>query len=81
MIQPLIPVIETEKPKTDLKNKYGFNNNDLVILSLGSIRKDKGSQCGAQEYGRSPHETLTSHGKGAGKTSIRHRQTDTQCRR
>lgn len=43
VIPPLIPFIETEIPKSELKIKYGFNNNDVVILSLGSIKKVKGS--------------------------------------
>ncbi len=43
MIPPLIPFVETKVPKSELKSKYGFNNNDYIILSLGRIRKNKGS--------------------------------------
>lgn len=43
VIPPLIPFVETEIPKSELKNKYGFSNNDIIILFLGSIKKVKGS--------------------------------------
>ena len=43
VIPPLIPFVETGIPKSELKNKYGFNNDDIIILSVGSIKKIKGS--------------------------------------
>jgi glycosyltransferase involved in cell wall biosynthesis len=43
IIPPLIPFSESRISKIKLKNKYGFKNNNLIILSLGSIKKIKGS--------------------------------------
>ena len=43
VIPPLIPFCESKIPKAELRNKYGFSNNDMIILSLGSIKKIKGS--------------------------------------
>lgn len=43
VIFPLIPFIESTITKEELKRKYGFNNFDTIILSLGSIKKIKGS--------------------------------------
>lgn len=40
-IPPLIPFTETKIPKIELKKKYGFNKDDLIILSLGSIKRRK----------------------------------------
>jgi glycosyltransferase involved in cell wall biosynthesis len=42
-ILPLIPFTEAKIPKIELKKKYGFNKDDIIILSLGSIKKEKGS--------------------------------------
>jgi len=43
VIPPLLPFVETKISKDDLKNKYGLNNDDVVILTLGSIKEIKGS--------------------------------------
>ena len=33
----------TKISKNELRNRYGFKNTDIIILSLGSIKKIKGS--------------------------------------
>ena len=43
VIPPLIPFKESRIPKNKLKKKYGFDYDDLIILSLGSIKRIKGS--------------------------------------
>ena len=43
VIPPLTPFSESKISKEELRNRYGFSNNDKVILSLGSIKKIKGS--------------------------------------
>lgn len=43
LILPLIPFRRSKIPKDELRNKYGFKNDDTVILSLGSIKRIKGS--------------------------------------
>jgi len=43
MIPPLIPFRESKIPKNELRNEYGLSDNDTVVLSLGSIKKIKGS--------------------------------------
>jgi len=43
IILPLIPFSESKFLKNDLKNKYRFNSNDMIILTLGTIKKIKGS--------------------------------------
>ncbi|HIH97127.1 MAG TPA: glycosyltransferase family 4 protein [Thermoplasmata archaeon] len=43
VIPPLIPFKESKLSKEELRKKYGFGNDDKVILSLGSIKKIKGS--------------------------------------
>lgn len=43
VIPPLIPFRESKTPKDKLRSKYGFNNADTIILSLGSIKKIKGN--------------------------------------
>lgn len=43
VIPPLIPFRESKIPKDELRNKYGFRDSDVIILSLGSIKKIKGS--------------------------------------
>lgn len=43
VIPPLLPFKEPEIPKSELKNKLGFSNNDVILLSVGSIKKIKGS--------------------------------------
>ena len=43
VIPPLIPFSESKISKEELKKRYGFGNDDKVILSLGSIKKIKGS--------------------------------------
>jgi len=43
VIPPLIPFVETKISKDELRIQYGFNNDDMIILSLGSIKKIKGS--------------------------------------
>ena len=42
VIPPLIPFRESKIPKGELRNKYGFSDDDMIILSLGSIKKIKG---------------------------------------
>jgi glycosyltransferase involved in cell wall biosynthesis len=43
IIPPLIPFKESGIPKHDMRKKYGFKDRDRIILSLGSIKKIKGS--------------------------------------
>jgi len=43
VIPPLIPFKESILTKNELRNKYQLNENDIVLLSLGSINKIKGS--------------------------------------
>lgn len=43
VIPPLIPFKESKNLKYELRAKYGFSDNDLIILSLGSIKTIKGS--------------------------------------
>lgn len=43
IILPLVPFNISENPKLDLKKKYGFEAQDKIILSVGSIKKNKGS--------------------------------------
>ena len=43
VIPSLIPFRESKIPKNELRNKYGFSDNDMIILSLGSIKRIKGS--------------------------------------
>lgn len=43
VIPPLIPLRESKISRAELRNKYGFRDNDKIILSLGSIKKIKGS--------------------------------------
>lgn len=42
-ILPLIPFNKSTIPKDELRNRYGFKISDTIILSLGSIKKIKGS--------------------------------------
>jgi len=42
-IPPVIPFIECEEDKGELRNEYGFGWADTIILYLGSIKKIKGS--------------------------------------
>jgi len=44
VIPPLIPFRESKISKGELRNKYGFGDNDTIILYLGSIKKIKGSE-------------------------------------
>jgi len=43
VIFPLNPFIKSKIPKNELRNKYGFCDSDTIILSLGSIKRIKGS--------------------------------------
>jgi glycosyltransferase involved in cell wall biosynthesis len=43
VIPPLIPFLNSKISKNELRRTYGFNDNDIIILSLGSIKKIKGS--------------------------------------
>ena len=43
VITPLIPFSRSKIAKEELRKRYGFSNDDKVILSLGSIKKIKGS--------------------------------------
>lgn len=43
VIPPLIPFSESKIPKDELRKKYGFSDNNMIILTLGSIKKIKGS--------------------------------------
>jgi len=43
VIPPVIPFKKSAKTKIELKKKYGFYENEKIILSLGSIKKIKGS--------------------------------------
>lgn len=43
VIPPLIPFKKSKISKTKLREKYGFRKDDTIILSLGSIKKIKGS--------------------------------------
>lgn len=43
VITPLIPFSEPKVSKEELRKRYGLSNDDRVILSLGSIKKIKGS--------------------------------------
>jgi glycosyltransferase involved in cell wall biosynthesis len=43
VIPPLLPFTESGIPKHEARKKYGFNDQDAIILSLGSIKKIKGS--------------------------------------
>ena len=43
VILPLIPFLKTKIKKNKLRSTYGFSDSDIIILSLGSIKKIKGS--------------------------------------
>ena len=43
VVSPLIPFSESKISKEELRKRYGFSSNDKVILSVGSIKKIKGS--------------------------------------
>ena len=43
VIPPLIPFSESKISKEELRKRYGFSSDDKVILSVGSIKKIKGS--------------------------------------
>ena len=43
VIPPLIPFQPSSRPKSSLKEAYGYREDEQVILSLGSIKKIKGS--------------------------------------
>ena len=43
MIPPAIPYNESEIPREELRKKYGFSDDDKIILSIGSLKKIKGS--------------------------------------
>jgi L-malate glycosyltransferase len=43
IIPPLIPFTELKNPKNEIKKKYSFTFEDKILLSLGSIKKIKGS--------------------------------------
>ncbi|GAG04436.1 unnamed protein product, partial [marine sediment metagenome] len=43
VIYPLIPFKDSKISKNELINKYGFRDTDIIILSLGSIKRIKGS--------------------------------------
>jgi glycosyltransferase involved in cell wall biosynthesis len=43
VIPPLIPFHPPSGPRSSLKEKYGYREDEQVVLSLGSIKKIKGS--------------------------------------
>lgn len=43
VIPPLIPFTELKNSKNEMKKKYDFTYKDRILLSLGSIKKIKGS--------------------------------------
>lgn len=43
VIPPLVPFNKSQIPKDEIRNKYGFNEQDTIILIVGSIKKIKGS--------------------------------------
>jgi glycosyltransferase involved in cell wall biosynthesis len=43
VIPPVIPFSESKVLKDELRKRYGFDNDDKIILSVGSIKKIKGS--------------------------------------
>jgi L-malate glycosyltransferase len=43
VIPPLIPFLESDVSKNELRRKYGYCDNDKIILYLGSIKTIKGS--------------------------------------
>jgi glycosyltransferase involved in cell wall biosynthesis len=43
LVPPLIPFSETKNSKNEMKKKYGFTPKDKILLSVGSIKKIKGS--------------------------------------
>lgn len=43
LIPPLIPFEKSELSKEELKGKLGFSNEDKILISVGSIKKIKGS--------------------------------------
>lgn len=43
VIPPLIPFQPPSRPRSSLKEEYGYREDEQVILSLGSIKKIKGS--------------------------------------
>jgi glycosyltransferase involved in cell wall biosynthesis len=43
VIPPVIPFNESKVSKDELRKRYGFDNDDRIILSVGSIKKIKGS--------------------------------------
>lgn len=43
VIPPLVPFSESKVSKDELRKRYGFDNDDKIILSVGSIKKIKGS--------------------------------------
>jgi len=43
VIPPLIPFLESEISKNEIRKKYGFEEDNIIVLSLGSIKKIKGS--------------------------------------
>lgn len=44
VIPPLIPFEKSEISKDKMKIKYGFDKKDIILLSIGSIKKIKGSE-------------------------------------
>lgn len=44
IVPPLVPFVESEIPKDKLKQKYEFTKKGTVILSLGTIKRIKGSE-------------------------------------
>lgn len=43
VIPPIMPFKRTELTKSSLKTRYGYSEEDKIILSLGSIKKIKGN--------------------------------------
>ena len=43
LIHPLIPFKKSQLSKEELKKKFGFSKEDIIIISVGSIKKLKGS--------------------------------------
>ncbi len=41
-IPPLLPFKESTKDKITLRHKYGFNDSEIILLFLGTIKKIKG---------------------------------------
>jgi len=78
VIPPLIPFIKTDIARSELKSKYGFSDNDVIILSLGSIKKIKGSNILQEaffnlgkEYVKSNNLRLLYVGEGAMKNELK----------